>query len=108
MREVTDGDRALFTGLSDEQIAAIIAHDDELEDDHTVTSENIVPLQANMRIRIDFDNHYTYLKRATLADGLYFINLVTTKSSLKRNDGMYIVANHRGNLMYDSPTTYQN
>lgn len=34
MREVTDGDRALFPGLSDEQIAAIIAHDGELEDDH--------------------------------------------------------------------------
>ena len=80
----------------------------KLNADHTVASENIIPLQANMRIRIDFDNHYTYLKRATLADGLYFINLVTTKSSLKRNDGMYIVANHRGNLMYDSPTTYQN
>ena len=34
MREVTDDDRALFPGLSDEQIAAIIAHDGELEDDH--------------------------------------------------------------------------
>lgn len=34
MREVNDGDRATFPGLSDEQIAAIIAHDDELEADH--------------------------------------------------------------------------
>ena len=34
MREVNDGDRATFPGLSDEQIAAIIAHDGELEDDH--------------------------------------------------------------------------
>lgn len=34
MREVNDGDRATFPGLSDERIAAIIAHDDELEDDH--------------------------------------------------------------------------
>ena len=34
MRDVTDDDRALFPGLSDEQIAAIIAHDGELEDDH--------------------------------------------------------------------------
>ena len=48
-----------------------------------------------LKTRIAFNNPYDYLKRYTLAEGLYFIKGL--------NNGKYVVANFAGDLQYDVP-----
>ena len=71
-------------------------------------SENTVEYNANMAIKIWFDNNYTYLKRTSLSNGVYLITLSTSlpnkndaMNTEKRADGSYIVADMGGHLVYD-------
>ena len=61
---------------------------------------------AAQRLRISFDNKYTYLKRASVKSGLYFLNLVdpaaATSQTENRVDGAYIVADMKGHVVYDT------
>ena len=60
---------------------------------------------ADMNLRLKFDHDYTYLTRATVKSGLYFINLSTNKYSTAqtehRVDGAYIVEDMKGHVVYD-------
>ena len=62
--------------------------------------------QSEMGLRLTFVNDYTYLTRATMEDGVYFMNLKTNKfsSSLTENrvDGAYIVEDMKGHVVYDT------
>ncbi len=61
--------------------------------------------RSAMKMRLDFANDYSHLTRATVEDGLYFINLV--KPSLSnaqtehRVDGAYVVYDMEGHMVYD-------
>ena len=61
--------------------------------------------QAAMGLRLEFDNKYTALQRATMAHGLYFMNLVNpgaaTAQTEHRVDGAYIVEDMKGHVVYD-------
>ncbi len=61
---------------------------------------------SDMGMKVRFDHEYTYLKRATVKSGLYFIRLSTTVNNdptytEKRHNGSYIVADMAGHLVYD-------
>ena len=51
-------------------------------------------IEFPLNARIGFDNPYDYLVRTTLESGLYFIQSTN-------NNGKYLVANLKGDLMYD-------
>ncbi len=61
--------------------------------------------QADMELRLKFNHGYTYLTRATMASGVYFMNLDTKKYSTaqteNRVNGVYIVADMGGHVVYD-------
>lgn len=62
--------------------------------------------QSAMELTMRFANDYTYLKRATVKDGVYFINLADvtgTTSSLTENraNGAFVVKDMKGHLVYD-------
>lgn len=71
-----------------------------------VSTDNI----AQMGIKIQFDHTYTYLERTTLDNGLYFIKVkVDDKNKTDyRKNGMNLVYNLWGQLMYDMQDDYQN
>ncbi len=71
-----------------------------------VSTDNV----ANMGIKIQFDNNYTYLQRATLDNGLYFIKVKVDAANKTdyRKDGMNLVYNMWGQLMYDNKDDHQN
>lgn len=64
---------------------------------------------ASMGVKIQFNHKYTPLKRATIADGLYFITIqVDPKNRTDyRNNGMNLVYNMWGQMMYDKEDDYQ-
>ena len=61
---------------------------------------------AEMRLRVTFNHMYSYLTRATVKSGLYFMNLVkpelTTTQTENRKDGAYIVKDMKGHVVYDT------
>ena len=61
--------------------------------------------QADMELRLKFNHGYTYLTRATMPSGVYFMNLDTKKYSTaqteNRVNGAYIVADMGGHVVYD-------
>ena len=61
--------------------------------------------QADMELRLKFNHGYTYLTRATMTSGVYFMNLDTKKYSTaqteNRVNGAYIVADMGGHVVYD-------
>ena len=62
--------------------------------------------QSAMELTMRFANNYSYLKRATVKDGVYFINLADvtgTTSSLTENraNGAFVVKDMKGHLVYD-------
>ena len=68
-------------------------------------AEKVSPYQADMELRLKFNHDYTYLTRATMASGVYFMNLATNKYSTaqteNRVNGAYIVADMGGHVVYD-------
>ena len=64
----------------------------------TVARDN----RDEFKVKTSIVRPFEYLTRGTVANGLYFINLYTTKSSVERANGMYIVENMEGNMMYDN------
>ena len=67
--------------------------------------------QAQMRLRLEFDNVYTPLLRATQEPGVYHITLSTVHKNNtqteQRIDGAYLVADMAGHLVYDVQETNQ-
>ena len=61
-------------------------------------------------LKVEFDHTYTKMERATLADGLYFIQLQVDEanSDIYRKNGSNLVMNLAGRLMYDNEDDYQN
>ena len=61
---------------------------------------------AAMNMRVKFDNNYTYLTRATVKSGLYFMNLSNPSfaptQTENRVDGAYIVEDMKGHVVYDT------
>ena len=61
---------------------------------------------AAQRVRITFNHNYSYLTRATVKSGLYFMNLVkpelTPTQTENRKDGAYIVKDMKGHVVYDT------
>ncbi len=70
----------------------------------------VTDVQAQMGVKIQFDHTYTYLTRATLDNGLYFIQVKVANDLKKdyRKDGMNLVYNMWGQMMYDNQDDYQN
>ncbi len=70
-----------------------------------VTNKEGGVYQAEMNLRLTFDNDYTPLQRATVESGLYFMNLVNpgsaTTQTEHRVDGTYIVEDMKGHVVYD-------
>ena len=70
-----------------------------------VTNRTDNVYQAEMNLRLAFDNDYTHLVRATQESGLYFMNLVNpgsaTTQTEHRVDGAYIVEDMKGHVVYD-------
>ena len=64
-----------------------------------------VAYQSQMGLRLEFDNEYTALQRATIDHGLYFMNLVNpgaaTTQTEHRVDGAYVVEDMKGHVVYD-------
>lgn len=66
---------------------------------------------AQMGVKIQFKHKYSYLTRTSLEDGLYYINLSVEDDSKRtdyRKNGMNLVYNMWGQLMYDRKDDYQN
>ena len=61
--------------------------------------------QADMELRLKFNHGYTYLTRATMASGVYFMNLATNKYSTAQTEhrvnGANLVADMGGHVVYD-------
>ena len=70
-----------------------------------VENKVLSPYQADMELRLKFNHDYTSLTRATMASGVYFMNLDTKKYSTaqteNRVNGAYIVADMGGHVVYD-------
>ena len=64
---------------------------------------------AKMGLKVQFDHNYTYLQRASVANDVYFIKISVdaAKKTDYRKEGMYLVYNMEGRLMYDMPDDYQ-
>ena len=61
-------------------------------------------------LRLGFAPEYNYLERTTVADGLYFINLKTSKTytgNAARKNGSYLAYNHIGRMIYTAPNENQ-
>ena len=61
-------------------------------------------------LRLQFNHKYTPLVRTTVADGLYFINLKTSKDYIgnaARRNGSYLAYNHVGRMIYAMPNENQ-
>ena len=73
-----------------------------------VTNNPKYEYQAEMRLRLTFDNDYTPLQRATVESGLYYINLQSKKvgnnqqHTENREFGAYIVEDFKGHVVYDA------
>ena len=67
--------------------------------------EKVSPYQADMELRLKFDHDYTHLTRATMASGVYFMNLATNKFSTAQTEhrvnGANVVADMGGHVVYD-------
>ena len=61
-------------------------------------------------LRLGFAPEYNYLERTSVADGLYFIKLKTSKDYIgnaARRNGSYLAYNHVGRLVYAMPNENQ-
>lgn len=77
-----------------------------------VTNKEAGTYQSEMKLVVRFVNKHTPLQRASVASGVYFINLQTGKYSTaqteNRVNGAYIVADMKGHVVYDAAQDEQN
>ena len=70
-----------------------------------VTNKKGNEYQAEMNLRLKFNHDYTTLTRATVEDGLYFMNIVdvnpATGQTEHRVENAYIVEDMKGHVVYD-------
>ena len=73
-----------------------------------VTNNSGYEYQSEMEMTLRFDNDYTWLKRASVETGLYYINLQSKKvgnnpqHTENREFGAYIVEDFKGHVVYDA------
>ena len=73
-----------------------------------VTNNSGCEYQSEMEMTLRFDNDYTWLKRASVETGLYYINLQSKKvgnnqqHTENREFGAYIVEDFKGHVVYDA------
>ena len=73
-----------------------------------VTNKPGYEYQSEMEMTLRFDNDYTWLKRASVETGLYYINLQSKKvgnnpqHTENREFGAYIVEDFKGHVVYDA------
>ncbi|WP_085534986.1 DUF6383 domain-containing protein [Massilibacteroides vaginae] len=69
----------------------------------------LTTVPSQMGLKISFDHKYTYLQRSSVANDVYFIQIsVDDKNKTDyRKEGMYLVYNMEGRLIYDRPDDYQ-
>ncbi|MFR8355218.1 MAG: DUF6383 domain-containing protein [Parabacteroides sp.] len=77
-------------------------------DNHNGPGTGAVEYNADMKMKVTFDNTYNPLVRTTVANGVYLVRLSTANPDAndvtltqKRADGSYIVADMGGHLVYD-------
>lgn len=77
-------------------------------DNHNGPGTGAVEYNADMKMKVTFDNAYKPLVRTTVANGVYLVRLSTANPDAndvtltqKRADGSYIVADMGGHLVYD-------
>ena len=77
-------------------------------DNHNGDGTGAVEYNADMKMKVTFDNAYKPLVRTTKENGVYLIRLSTANPDAndvtltqKRADGSYIVADMGGHLVYD-------
>ena len=111
--QVGDSDRLLTVGsgsnkgvlASSDTYAAVCKFVEGGDNPAYVTNKEGGVYQAEMNLRLKFDNDYTHLIRATQESGLYFMNLVNpgsaTTQTEHRVDGAYIVEDMKGHVVYD-------
>ena len=70
----------------------------------------VTNFESTHGLKAQFDHEYTHMTRATVEDGLYYIQISVNKNdnNSMRTNGKYLVMNMAGRLLYDSPTEYQN
>ena len=70
----------------------------------------VTNFESTHGLKAQFDHEYTHMTRATVEDGLYYIQISVNKDNhnSKRTNKKYLVMNLAGRLMYDAPTAYQN
>ena len=70
----------------------------------------VTNFESTHGLKAQFDHEYTHMTRATVEDGLYYIQISVNKNdnNSMRTNGKYLVMNLAGRLMYDAPTEYQN
>lgn len=66
-------------------------------------------IPADMGLKVQFNHTYTYLTRGSVANDVYFIQVSVASANKTdyRKEGMYLVYNMEGRLMYDRPDDYQ-
>ena len=77
-------------------------------DNHNGDGTGAVEYNADMKMKVTFDNTYKALVRTTVDNGVYLVRLSTANPNAndvtltqKRADGSYIVADMGGHLVYD-------
>ncbi len=74
----------------------------------TLAQAKAISYQSEMKLLLRFDHKYTWLKRATVPTGLYYINLQSKKvgnnqqHTENREFGAYIVEDFKGHVVYDA------
>lgn len=69
----------------------------------------LTDVPAEMGLKVQFNHNYTYLTRSSVANDVYFIQVSVASANKTdyRKEGMYLVYNMEGRLMYDMPDDYQ-
>ena len=72
---------------------------------YVTNNSEVNAYQADMELRLKFVHDYTHLTRATMASGVYFMNLATNKFSTAQTEhrvnGANLVADMGGHVVYD-------
>ncbi len=93
---------------SDDRYKALPKQDLEFGNPAYVTNNPEYEYQSEMEMTLRFDNDYTWLKRASVETGLYYINLQSKKvgnnqqHTENREFGAYIVEDFKGHVVYDA------
>ncbi|WP_085535453.1 DUF6383 domain-containing protein [Massilibacteroides vaginae] len=100
------------TGIDSKQVLSVGSSTNPLAPAHATAKYGkpvLTNVPAEMGLKVQFDHTYTYLERAAVASDVYMIqiNVSDNKKTDYRKNGMYLVYNMEGRLMYDRPDDNQ-